>query len=923
MTATMPDPVGREELRQRLAAILAADVVGFTRLMASDERATVVALDDCRDLFRSEIEARGGRVIDMAGDSVLAVFDTATGAVDASLALQTEIAARAAAQPEERRMLYRIGVHLGDIMQKPDATVYGDGVNIAARLESLAPAGGVAVSHSVQATLGGRASTRFIDMGEHEVKNVARPVRVFFWNDDSSPDVGGVSPQPPGPARIGNLPVQPTSLIGRADALDQVASLLDTAPLVTLLGTGGIGKTRLAIETAGRASRSFPDGAWFVDLAAVADSRAVGHAAAGVFGVTQQSGKTIEQSLVDSLGGRRLLLVLDNCEHVAAAAATLAHEVLATCPQVKILATSREALSLSGEHVWPVPSLDVAGDTAPAVELFVARARAVVPSFELGDHGEVVGDICRELDGIPLAIELAAARVRSLSPGQILERLGERFRLLTGGSRETTGERHQTLRHAVQWSYELLSSSECEVLARAAVFAGGFTLEAAEAVCVGGEVASVDVFELLDSLVSKSLLYAELHAERPRDAVRFGMLETIRSFAAERLAEASEHDLVRRQHAEFYASQSGETFEAWRSPRELEAYEWLDLEINNLRIAFRWAIDHEGVDIAARIASDVGDMGRFRLREEAANWAEEVVEAARIARHPRLAVLLTWCASSAWAFSRFDDAQRFGEEALALRDDPAFDPFIWAYGDLAFVALFAGDIDRAIELLRTGAEHPTDRLDRFMLAFLLYIMATTGHADEALHVADDIVQDVDAAGVPMSIAVAYGGKGAALEATDPSAALVAYEHSIGVARQSGNRFMETLIAPRLAALHARSGEPMVALQGFERMLVSFGEATDIASVSAWRTSLVVLLAKLGYFEAAATLHGTLPASIDAKGVIPEQPEAVGRVCNALGEPTFNAAVASGAEMSLREASNYAIEQVRLVLTSLDTQPRPE
>jgi hypothetical protein len=234
--------------------------------------------------------------------------------------------------------------------------------------------------------------------------------------------------------------------------------------------------------------------------------------------------------------------------------------------------------------------------------------------------------------------------------------------------------------------------------------------------------------------------------------------------------------------------------------------------------------------------------------------------------------------------------------------------------------MFDGDIDRAIELLHTGAEHPTDRLDRFILAFLLYIMATAGHADQAALIADDVVQKVDAAGVPMSIAVAYAAKAAALEGTHPTAALAAYEHAIEVARNAGNRFMETLIASRVATLHAQSGEPVIALRGFERMLVSFGEATDIA-VSGWRANLVVLLANLGHFQAAATLHGTLVASIDTKCIVPEHHEAVGRIRDALGEPIFSVAAARGAAMSLREASNYAFEQVRLGLMSLG-EPTP-
>jgi predicted ATPase/class 3 adenylate cyclase len=912
------DPDNAQDgLTKDLCAILAADAAGYTRLMAADELATIAALERARALFRREIEARGGRVIDMAGDSVLAVFGAATPAVEAAVGVQQLVLEQAAVEPAERRLLFRIGVHLGDIILKSDGTVYGDGVNVAARLQSIAPPGGVAVSHLIPATIGSTYAGRFRDLGERALKGFARPMHVLLVHDEGivsdipARDIPATAPAPPG-----NLPLQSTSILGREGAVAELTDLLRKARLVTLLGMGGLGKTRLAIETAARAAAGYPDGAWFVDLAAVTDAEAVAPAVAGVFGVAGQAGKSVTESVVDALRARRLLIVLDNCEHVTRAAAAVAHAILGACPRVTVLATSRELLRIVGEQVWPIAPLAFDGDTAPAVQLFAERARAVAPDFVLGEQGDVVARLCQALDGIPLAIELAAARVRAMSPAQILERISHRFRLLTGGARGTPNERHQTLRNAVQWSFDFLTPAEQAVVTRAALFAGGFSLEAAEEVCADADVDAIDVCDLLSALVNKSLL----HVERRHGDVRFAMLETIRGFCLGKLEAAGELGALRRRHAAFFARQSDLYFDLWRSPREGEAYAWLDLEINNLRDAFRWCCENGDIDSAARIASDVGDMGRFRLREEAAHWAEQIVAQARQVRHPRLAVLLTWCASSAWAFGRFDEARRFGEEALALRDDPAFDPFIWAYGDLAFVALFDGDVQGALDLLRAGAEHPTDRRDRFMLAFYLYILATAGFAEQAARLADAAVPKVDAAGVPMSIAVAHGAKGAALEATDPTAALAAYEHAVQVARQAGTRFMEALIAPRVAALHARTGEPMAALRGFERMLASFGEATDIASVSAWRASLVVLLAKLGRYEASATLNGTFAHRIDASGVVPELPHAVARTRAALGEDAFAAATARGAAKSLREASDFAIEQIRLALDELAAGP---
>ena len=731
-------------VRQRLAAIFAADVVAYSRLMAEDQRATLADLDGSRQIFKRAVESHGGHIIDMAGDSILAAFDTASGAVYAALAAQTDIAHRTSDVDEERKMLYRIGIHLGEILEKQDGSIYGDGVNVAARLESLAPPGGVTVSKEIHATVVNNCTAYFHDKGEFEVKNIAQPVRVFLVAEDDGAVSAALSGNNARLAAKGNVPVPTTNLIGRENALDEVKSILESNRLVTLFGMGGMGKTRLSMELARQTCTDYPDGTWFIDLAAVTEPDAVASAVAGVFGVTQQAGKSVEESLVEALEGRRLLLIMDNCEHVNESAAKLSDGLLRACALIKIIATSRAALSIGGEQIFPVSPLGVTGDASPAVELFVERARAVSPGFKSDKHADVVARICAELDGIPLAIELAAARVRSLSPKQIFDRLSERFRLLTGGS-TAVRERHQTLRQAVQWSYDLLSENERTVLERASVFAGGFTLQAAESVCVEGDITEFDICDILDSLVGKSLLYVEPND----DFARYGILETIRTFAAEKLSldEEREHT-VRLMHGRLYASESDESFILWRSPREIEAYQWLDLEINNLRKAIRWSIGNKEIDIAARIASNVGDMGRFRLIEEAANWAEDVVDLAREARHPRLAVLLTWCASSAWAYSRFDDAQRFGEEAIALLGNEEFDQFVWAYGDLAFVSMFKGDIDGAIELLQTGANSPVDEHDRFMMAFRLYIMGTGGRTEEAMQVMDEYIEEVDAAAVP-------------------------------------------------------------------------------------------------------------------------------------------------------------------------------
>ena len=739
--------------------------------------------------------------------------------------------------------------------------------------------------------------------GEVEERGLARsalglpsPSEAVLWSADQG---------------ISNLPSQLTSFLGRDQDVAEVAALLSVAGLVTLTGVGGVGKTRLAIHAAREVAPNYPDGVRLVEFAAVSDPGATAHALAGVVGVTQQSGKTIGESVVNSLRGRHQLVILDNCEHLIEPIAALARDILVNCPRVTLLATSREALTIDGEQSWPVPPLGFEGIASPAVQLFAERARAVVPGFALGAEGEAVSEICRQLDGIPLAIELAAARTRAMSPSQIRDRLDERFRLLTGGSRRAV-ERHQTLRHAIQWSYDLLSPAERVVLAHASVFAGGFMLQAAERICVNASVAAADVLDLLDSLVRKSLVTVE----RSGDVVRYGLLETIRQFGEEQLAAAGENEAARLRHARFFADDAEARFKIWLSPRQLAAYESLDREMGNLRAAFRWASGNGDVDLAVRIASNIGDMARFHMRDEPANWAGEIVEAARLTRHRRLAVLLSWAASSAWSVGRLEEAKRYGEEAISLAGNPDFDPFVWAHIDLAMVACYEGDVERAIELTRAGAADPEDRRDCGCLAFLPDFLVLGGRNDEAVEIADRIVAAAEATGIPSSISTALWAKGIAFAAADPEKALTAYDRAATIARASGNTFWEIVAVLEVAALQARGGDPITALRSFVQMLDLWRRSSDLLFVSHGLGSLIVLFDRLGHVAAAASLIGTLTKTFKSNPFVPELADTVVRIRATLGDARFNETAQRGAAMALHEAHDYALDQIRRALAVL-------
>ena len=435
-----------------------------------------------------------------------------------------------------------------------------------------------------------------------------------------------------------NLPARLNSFIGREREMAEIARLLDTARLLTLSGAPGVGKSRLSLEVAESLLDRFPAGVRLIELAPVADPGLVPQAIAAALGVREQPGRALPDTLADVLHPQRVLLVLDNCEHMVDACAGLADELLRACPDLTILATSREPLGIAGETAWRVPSLSLPdGDGAPggetrdawafdaheAVRLFVERAQAARPDFALtASNAPAVIRICRRLDGIPLALELAGARVTGLSVAQIADRLDDRFRLLTSGSR-TARPRQRTLRATLDWSYDLLVDAERALLRRLAVFAGGWTLEAAEAVCAWDRIEPPDVLDLLQHLVDKSLVVADA---RQSGATRYRMLEMLQQYAHEKLAERGEADDARRQHAAWFLELAEDAEIELRGPHERAWMDRLEADIDNLRATLRWVIDRGEAERALRLASA---LWRFWTQRghlvEGLDWLEQVL----------------------------------------------------------------------------------------------------------------------------------------------------------------------------------------------------------------------------------------------------------------------------------------------------------
>jgi predicted ATPase/class 3 adenylate cyclase len=611
---------------------LFTDIEGSTRLWEQHPDDMQAALARHDELLRAAVESEYGHVVKTTGDGVHAVFADAARAVAAAVDAQRALGRETWPLPEPLRI--RIGLHTGAAELRAD-DYYGPAVNRAARIMSAAHGGQILVSLATEEVLSEALppGIQLLDLGEHRLRDLARPQRIFQVQAADLP-----SEFPPirsADAYPGNLPEQLTSFVGRIDELHGIADALDEARLVTITGTGGVGKTRLAVQVAADVLPHFPEGAWLCELAAAGDADSMAQVVQKTLGVQLRVGSTIEDSIVDYLGTKRLLLVLDNCEHLMRPVRSFAETILRACPSVRMLATSREALGIAGEQSWPLRSLDVptsqaldAVTSSEAAALFADRARAAQPTFAIdGTNAGAVADICERLDGIPLAIELAAARVVAMSPADVASHLDERFRLLTGG-RGSSVERHQTLRAAVDWSYSLLEESERIVFVRLAVFAGTFDARAAQAVVSGDGIEEWDVLDALTSLVTKSMVATE---PGPEGTMRYQLLETMRQYAQERLAETADIEAWRRRHAEHYATRAEEIVDGIRGVDELRWRQHLDAELDNIRTAVNWGLEAPGdadAQLALRIVAALSFETSFNRMIGVGEWATRALERA-------------------------------------------------------------------------------------------------------------------------------------------------------------------------------------------------------------------------------------------------------------------------------------------------------
>ncbi len=586
---------------------LFTDIEGSTKLWELYPEPMRLALAHHDILLRQTIQQHNGYVFKTIGDAFCAAFSTATDGLNAALAAQQAL--HTEPWPQEIETLrVRMALHTG-VAEEREGDYFGPSVNRVARLLAIGHGGQTLLSQAVRQLLS--ADTPLADQGTHRLKDLQQPEHVFQL---LAPGLPTEFP-PLRSLRNTNLPIQSTSFIGREQEMEDVKRLLGTTRLLTLTGTGGCGKTRLALQVAIEVLENHPDGVWLVELASISEPTLAVQTVATVLGLRDEPGRPLIEILTDYLKSKSLLLLVDNCEHLVAECAFLTNTLLRSCPDLKILATSRAALHVPGEHTWRVPSL-LPPDPAhlpteekdlpvivaeyDAVRLFIDRVAAHRADFYLNSqNARAVAQVCHRLDGIPLALEMAAARTRALTVDQIAARLDNRFRLLTGRS-QMAPTRQQTLRALIDWSYDLLTQQEQTLLQHLCIFAGGWSLEAAEKVCSNVGITEEDMIDILTSLVDKSLVVFE-----ERNGVgRYHLLETVRQYAWERLGDGAQLEILRGKHLAYFLAVAAEAKMNLQGAEQQTWLERLEVEHDNLRAALLWCREAEGpIEAGLRLAA--------------------------------------------------------------------------------------------------------------------------------------------------------------------------------------------------------------------------------------------------------------------------------------------------------------------------------
>jgi predicted ATPase/class 3 adenylate cyclase/Flp pilus assembly protein TadD len=791
--------------RNETLALLFTDIEGSTNLLRSLGADYRTLLSEHRRVLRDAFAAHGGTVLRGEGDALFVTFDDPSSAILG--AIDGQVALSKAEWPAGSQVRVRMGIHVGEVTIDEDDDYVGLAVHQAARISAAAHGGQVLTSKAMQAQAEPRVppEVSLRSIGRFRLKDFPEPEDLFQLHH---PDLPGDFPAPrTAPGTRHNLPKAISSFVGRARDVAELAELLETARLVTLTGPGGCGKTRLAVEAASASLPVRPDGIWFVDLAPVSDRELVLSVAANAMGVQESRATSADSALIDFLSSGRPLVILDNCEHLIPTCAELAETWLSACPDLTILVTAREPIGVAGEVIRRVGGLQIPSDTdsaesSEAVELFIERARSHEPEFECGEAELAeIAHVTHRLDGIPLAIEMAAALVGTLSVGEILSRLDDRFRLLTGGGGRNLG-RQQTLLATVDWSHDLLSEPERVLLRRLSVMSGSFSLEDVEAVCVGDGIDATQVVSLLRRLVATSWVMRE----RGGDRAAYRLLETSRQYALDKLVSSSEAQRFRSKHSEWFADLAETGAESMLGgPDQTRWFDRIGSELDNFRTALAWSLGDGDPALGLRLGAALS-----RFWEVRGHWTEG----------------LGWLEE---ALARAPDAQ----DGLRGR----------ALVAASFLAFYRGQLESARSMVTEGLAAAVRAHDKATeargLRFEAVIEQRIGDRAAAIDSAQKAVELSRSDGEAADLAFALQVLGRLLADDDRDEARARYEEGLEVARRAEDAVSQIYLLYALGRLHLRAGDN-------ERARELYSKALDLSQQVGERWMAMNVLVGLSY-----------------------------------------------------------------------------
>ena len=890
---------------------LFTDIEGSTQLWEKHPQAMKSALAEHDSILKEAIESNHGHIIKSTGDGVHAVFTKAMDAINTAIRaqriLQSLIPLDVLGSTTAAQLKVRMGLHTGEAELR-DGDYYGQTLNRAARIMSAGQGGQILIS-DVTAQVAREhlpAGVSLLELGEHHLKGLMHPERIFQL---TAPELQkDFPPLHSVPTATNNLPTQLTSFIGRERERREAQGKLASTKLLTLIGPGGTGKTRLSIQIASEQLVNFKDGVWLVELAPISDPAFIASTIASVFEVREVQNIPLINLVIDYLRGRETLVVLDNCEHLVEASAQIANQFLHECPDIKIIASSREALGVDGETVFRVPSLK----DDEATRLFIERATKAEPRFHVTDeNASFVAQICSRLDGIPLAIELAAARVKLFSPKQIAERLDDRFKLLTGGSR-TALPRQQTLRALIDWSYTSLNESEQRALRRLSVFSGGWTFEGAESV-----LGESEAMESLASLVNKSLV----NVEELESKSRYRFLETIRQYAMEKLLESGEAVAARDRHLDYVLRIAVQTEERMFGS---ETQEWLDqmeVEHDNLRTAFEWASSNHPA-LALKLAYAIG--GFWTVRDhisEARSWCQLVLDKTKSlsdvnAERARVYSVLGWMSVTS---GEHKSGRAAAEQAISLgKQTNDLSTVARGYGILALTSIFLGDYPTAQHAAMEGESLAREHKINSELAFILSVRAQMDYlsrkdlaqAKANLEEAAKLAREEGFRWASSFLAIGMAHTAAILG--DLEVARAGFKESGEIARKMGNKRIVYSSQSELAHVLREHGDLDEPLDIYRDLLPKWKDLGHRAAVAHELECIAYILSRKEEPERAASLLGTaeeIRRVIDTPRTRAEEVEygkEVAMLREMLGETSLEKKWGEGRAMTMEQAIQLAI-----------------